>query len=379
MYSICLFRTPRYNWGFFMTSDDDIKYMSLALKLAEKGRGKTSPNPLVGAVIVKNGRIVGQGYHRKAGTAHAEIVALNATRDKAVNATLYVNLEPCCHYGRTRPCTGEIIKAGIKRVVLSMKDPNPLVAGKGVRQLKRAGITVKSGLLKREAERQNEVYLKYIRTGRPFVILKTAQTLDGRIATSSGDSRWITGTKARKLVHQLRAEYDGVAVGGGTVRTDNPRLTVRSVRGENPYRIIVSTHPKFSRSMNIFRNNTDVRTILATSKRAAGDFKMKNLTIWTIKENKDGISLDDLLDKAGQFGLTSLLVEGGRELATSFIRAGLVDKQYLFIAPKIIGKGINAIGRLNIRKMSEALIYKDFYYNCESCAPDMLFVGYPKR
>ncbi len=362
-----------------MASENDKKFLQLALGLAEKGRGRTSPNPLVGAVVVKNSGIVGQGYHKKAGSAHAEVLALTAAGRKAANATLYVNLEPCCHYGRTHPCTGEIIKAGIKRVVFCIKDPNPLVAGKGAIQLRKAGISVTSGILKNEAQRLNEVYLKYIKTDRPFVTLKTAQTLDGRIATTDGNSKWITGVKARKLAHQLRAENDAVAVGSGTVRTDDPQLTVRSVRGENPYRIIVSRQANFSSSLNLFRNNDDARTILATTEKSSNKIKSKNLIVWTIRENKDGLSLDDLLDKAGQFGITSLLVEGGGTLATSFIKAGLVDKHYLGIAPKIVGNGISSVGELNIRTISQAIMFKDFEYDCETYAPDVLFIGYPER
>jgi diaminohydroxyphosphoribosylaminopyrimidine deaminase/5-amino-6-(5-phosphoribosylamino)uracil reductase len=362
-----------------MGSEKDKRFMRLALELAEKSRGRTSPNPLVGAVIVKNGRIVGRGYHKKAGSAHAEINALKAARRYANGATLYVNLEPCCHYGRTSPCTEEIIKAGIKRGVFSIKDPNPLVAGRGAGQLRKAGIDVDFGLLKNEAQNLNEVYLKYIRSGRPFVTLKTAQTLDGRIATTAGNSKWITGTKARKLAHQLRAENDAVVVGSGTVRNDNPQLTVRSVRGNNPYRIIVSRRVNFSGSLKLFKNNDDARTILATTKKSVGKMKAKNLIVWTIRENKDGLSPADLLDKAGQFGITSLLIEGGGALATSFIKAGLIDKHYLFIAPKIIGAGINAVGDLKVRTISRAVMFKKIEYDCKTYAPDMLFVGYPER
>lgn len=365
-----------------MASEKDLTYMRLAHFLAEKGRGKTSPNPLVGAVIVKNNFIVGRGYHKKAGTAHAEIIALKDAGEKARGATLYVNLEPCCHQGRTGPCSVAIIQAGIKRVVISTTDPNPLVGCKGVRQLCKAGVEVKTGVLKKEALKLNEVYFKYIQTGRPFVILKTAQTLDGRIATVTGNSKWITGERARKLAHRLRAENDAVVVGSGTMRSDNPQLTVRSVRGENPYRIIVSRSANFPKKLKLFKNNDDAKTILATTAKAvpaAAKVKSKNLIVWTIKENKDGLSLVDLLDKAGKFGITSLLVEGGGSLATSFLKAGLVDKYYLGIAPKIIGNGISAIGDLNIRTISRAVVFGNCEYYCKTYAPDMLFIGYPKR
>ena len=360
-----------------MAERADERYIRLTLELAEKGRGKTSPNPLVGAVIVKNGRIVGQGYHRKAGTPHAEINALSDAREKARGASLYVNLEPCCHYGRTRPCTGEIIKAGISEVIFSLRDPNPSVNGKGAAQLRRAGIRVRSGLLRKEAEQLNEVYLKYITTGRPFVILKTAQTLDGRIATGSGDSKWVTGEKARKLVHRLRAECDAVAVGAGTVRADNPSLTVRLVKGRNPYRLIVSSHLKFPRTVSLFNDNDDAKTIVATTASSAPRLEAKNLIIWEVRNGKGGLSLEDLLDKAGRFGISSLLVEGGAGLATSFIKSGLVDKHYIFLAPKLIGAGVEAVGDLNIKKMSDAVGYKSMVY-IPGYEPDFLFVGYPE-
>ncbi|UCD95073.1 MAG: bifunctional diaminohydroxyphosphoribosylaminopyrimidine deaminase/5-amino-6-(5-phosphoribosylamino)uracil reductase RibD [Candidatus Zixiibacteriota bacterium] len=360
-----------------MAEKADEKYIRLALELAEKGRGKTSPNPLVGAVIVKSGRIVGQGYHRKAGTPHAEINALSDARENARGASLYVNLEPCCHYGRTQPCTGEIIKAGVRKVIFSLRDPNPPVNGKGAAQLRKAGIRVRSGVLRKEAEQLNEVYLKFITTGRPFVILKTAQTFDGRIATGSGDSKWVTGSKARKLVHRLRAECDAVAVGAGTVRADNPSLTVRLMNGRNPYRLIVSTGLKFPRTISLFNDNDDAKTIVATVENSARKLNVKNLIVWEIKKGKGGLSLDDFLDKAGQFGISSLLVEGGATLATSFIKSGLVDKHYIFLAPKVLGAGIEAVGNLNIRKMSDAIGYKSMAY-IPGYEPDFLFIGYPE-
>ncbi len=215
--------------------------MKMALALAWKGQGKTSPNPMVGAVVVKSGEVVGRGYHHKAGQAHAEVLALRNAAERARGATLYVNLEPCCHFGRTRPCTDAIIEAGIKRVVYSIKDPNPVVNGCGARKLRAAGMEVTSGVGEKEATHLNEIYLKFISTGCPFVILKTAQSLDGRIATITGDSKWISGPEALKFAHRLRAECDAVAIGAGTVKADNPQLTVRLVKGRNPYRIIIVT------------------------------------------------------------------------------------------------------------------------------------------
>ncbi|MCX6825688.1 MAG: bifunctional diaminohydroxyphosphoribosylaminopyrimidine deaminase/5-amino-6-(5-phosphoribosylamino)uracil reductase RibD, partial [candidate division Zixibacteria bacterium] len=201
------------------------KFLRMTLALAEKGRGQTSPNPMVGAVIVKNGKIVGQGYHKKAGGPHAEIIALKQAGGESKGATLYINLEPCCHFGRTNPCTDTIVEAGIREVVYAIKDPNPRMNGQGANMLKKAGLKVSGGYLREDAERLNEAYLKFIRTGRPFVTLKMAQSLDGQIATISGDSKWISGMAARRLAHRLRAENDAVVIGAGTVLTDNPCLT----------------------------------------------------------------------------------------------------------------------------------------------------------
>jgi len=369
---------PMYYWGFLMAANSDKIFMQLALELAANGRGKTSPNPMVGAVLVKNNRIIGQGYHKKAGTPHAEINALKKAGSAARGATLYVTLEPCCHYGRTKPCSVEIIKSGIKRVVFAMKDPNPIVGGKGARQLRQAGLEVKSGILRNEAEKLNEAYIKFITTGHPFVILKTAQTIDGRIASITGDSKWVTGPRSRKMGHQLRAECDAVVVGAGTVRADNPELTVRLTRGKNPYRIILSGSLDFPRSIKLFKNNKDSRTIVATSAYAARDLKIKNMITWEIKKEKSQLSLSDFLKKAGDFGITSLLVEGGSQLATAFLRKRLVDKHYIFMAPRIIGTGFEAVGNLGLKKMADSMNYHDLSIDT-SCEPDILLVGYPER
>ncbi|PKK82890.1 MAG: riboflavin biosynthesis protein RibD [candidate division Zixibacteria bacterium HGW-Zixibacteria-1] len=354
------------------------RFMALALELARQGGGKTSPNPMVGAVIVKNGRIVGRGYHKKAGTPHAEIHALNEAGSKARGGILYVTLEPCCHYGRTKPCADEIIRSGISEVFYSMLDPNPLVSGKGAARFKKAGIKVTSGILRHEAELLNEVYVKYIKTGIPFVILKTAQTLDGRITASGGDSKWITGTKARKMGHQLRAWCDAVAVGGGTARIDNPELTVRLVKGKNPYRIILTHSAKLPKSLKLFGNNNDAKTILATTDRNGNRIKAKNLIVWSIRGKDGKLSLTDFLEKAGQFGITSILIEGGATLATAFLKAGLVDKHYIFMAPKIIGRGIEAVGDLNIKKIGDGIGYNNMSVRTD-LTPDILVIGYPKK
>ena len=360
-----------------MVDKADEIYLKIALELAEKGRGQTSPNPMVGAVVVKDGEMIGQGYHKRAGEPHAEVMALQEACGLAKDATLYVNLEPCCHYGRTSPCTESIISAGIGRVVFCMKDPNPKVNGKGASILRRAGIKVDMGILKKEAMQLNEAYVKFIETGLPFVILKTAQSPDGRIATISGDSRWISCPDSREFAHSLRASADAVAVGAGTVRADNPQLTVRLAKGGNPYRIIISRHPDFSPGINLFAHNGDAKTILATSSSSVKKMKTKNLIVWHIKKNRDGLLLSDFLRKAGEFGIQILLIEGGGRLATSFLRQKLVDRLYFVIAPMIIGRGREAVGELNIRKLIKAIRFESPGFM--PCGDDILFSGYPKR
>lgn len=369
--------TPMKIGDFFMVDKKAERYMALALELARKGEGKTSPNPMVGAVIVKGGRIIGRGFHKKAGTPHAEIHALNQAGPAARGATLYVNLEPCCHHGRTKPCADEIIRAGITEVYYSIKDPNPIVSGKGAAKLRKAGVKVSSGILRKEAEKLNEIYIKNITTGLPFVILKSAQTLDGRIAAAGGDSKWITGVRARKMGHRLRALCDAVAVGGGTARTDDPELTVRMVKGKNPYRIIISESFDLPRSLKLFKNNHDARTIVATSARSANKSRIKNSIVWTIKKNGRRLSVPDFLEKAGRFGVTSILVEGGSELATSFLKDGLVDKHYIFIAPKVIGRGVEAVGDMKIKRPADGIEYENITF-IDNIAPDILIVGYPR-
>jgi diaminohydroxyphosphoribosylaminopyrimidine deaminase/5-amino-6-(5-phosphoribosylamino)uracil reductase len=339
---------------------------------------------MVGAVVVKGRRIVGEGYHRYAGADHAERVALKQAGAKASAATLYVNLEPCCHTGRTGPCTEAIIKAGIRKVVFSVKDPDRRVNGKGAAALRRAGVTVANGLLQAEAQRLNEVYIGYHRNQRPFVILKTAQTVDGRIATATGDSKWISSLPSRKLAHRLRAEVDAVVVGMGTVRKDDPALTVRLVQGKDPYRIIVSRSLRFPRRCRLLDENTDTRTIIATTAGSVRRFsrprraKSGGLIFWTVRKRRDGLlDLHDFLDKANDFGLRSLLVEGGSRLATSFLSEGLVDKYVAFVAPKIVGEGIVAVGQLQVRTLPEAVSLRRF--SVEQSGPDFVFTGYPVR
>ena len=316
---------------------NDKFYIQETLKLAEKGWGRVSPNPMVGAIVVKNDKIIGRGYHKGPGLPHAEVIALNEAGANAKGATLYVNLEPCCHYGRTPPCTKKIIKSNIKTVVASMKDPNPIVNGKGFQQLKEAGLNVRTGILEKEAKKLNESYIKYITHKIPFVILKAAITLNGKITYR--DEKYLTSKESLKYVHHLRNGVDAILVGVNTVLKDNPYLNIRF---EKPVKaakkIILSTHSKLTGKENIF--NTEGEVIVASTEPKN---KLLNASLWHFTPKNNKIPLDQLLTKAGEEGITSILVEGGREVFTSFIRENLADKYYFFIAPKIAGKEMDFI------------------------------------
>jgi diaminohydroxyphosphoribosylaminopyrimidine deaminase/5-amino-6-(5-phosphoribosylamino)uracil reductase len=381
-YACVLPITPILVRGFFVADVSDRLFMFRALDLARRARGRTSPNPMVGAVIVKNGHIIAEGFHHGKGQPHAEVVALKKAGRKARGATVYVNLEPCCHTGCTGPCADALIKAGVARVVYSSIDPNPLVSGKGDRKLRRAGIKVERGLLRREAEELNEAYYCYHRLGRPFVTLKMAQTVDGRIATRTGDSQWISSPASLKLAHRLRAENDAVMVGAGTVRADNPALTVRLVKGRNPYRIVVAGRQPLSRESKVVKKNDDQRTIVGAvpkvARKIAEDTRLNGLTIWDVEPDRSGRPDPvDLMKKAAVFGLQSILVEGGSALATSLLRAHLVDKIILVIAPKLIGEGKSSIGDLGIRRLSKAIRLRSVRVDCSG--DDFVVVGYPEH
>lgn len=371
--------TPRAEWGFLMAVRSDEKYMQRALQLAAIGVGRTSPNPAVGAVLVKSGRVIGEGYHAGPGKNHAEIEAIKQAKGRAKGATLYVTLEPCCHQGRTAPCTEAIIAAGIKRVIAAVKDPNPIVNGRGVRTLRRKGVEVTLGLSGKEARALNEPYFFYHEKQRPLVIVKSAHSLDGRIATKTGDSKWITSKEARRYAHQLRAEVDAVIVGAETVRTDDPKLTVRHVKGKQPYRIVVTSSGKLPANCHLLQDNENKQTIVATTeqgiKRLNRVLKNSDTTVWLVKERRGRIDLNSLLQAAYRFGFQSLLVEGGAALATSFWKARLVDIYLSIMAPIVIGDGVDAIGDLGIKSVQEALRFKDTELNM--LGDDLLFVGRP--
>jgi len=350
-----------------LTREFDQHCMRLALDLACKSDGQTSPNPVVGAVVVKSGEVVAKGYHKRAGLPHAEIIALNKAGSKARGADLYVNLEPCCHYGRTPPCTEAIIAAGIKRVVLGIRDPNRLVSGRGIRFLRKQGVEVVNGVLKRDCEKLNEPFIKYITTGRPWVILKSAFSLDGKIATRTGDSRWITGSKARDYVHRLRSRVDAVLVGAETVRVDDPQLTVRPKKKgmRNPARVIVAGKRSISISAKIFNNAHKERVIYATSSRLSLVQKKKlqkiGVEILLIKSKRGQVDLPLLMDKLGKMEITSIMIEGGSEVSSNALKEKLVDKVIYFLAPKIIG-GKNApspVGGQGIAKIKDFIQVKD--------------------
>lgn len=350
------------------------KYMDLAIKLAEKGKGLTSPNPMVGCIIVKRGRIVGKGWHKKAGTEHAEILAIQDAGKKAINSTMYVNLEPCSHWGRTPPCTERIVEAGVREVIIGMEDPNPLVDG--FKELKFRGLKTKIGILEKEAKKLNEAYLKYMRTKKPFVIIKVAMSADGRIATKTGDSKYITSKEARAYVHQLRTEVDAVMVGLNTVLRDNPELTPRLVKGKDSMKIVVDSTLKIPKNSNLMKNPAKliVATTSKASKNAVKKLQQKGVTIIMTKSKNGMVDLQDLVKQLGRHEITSVMIEGGSELNSTAIKAGVVDKIFIFTAPKIIGNGLGAIGNLGINKIDNAINLKNSV--AKKIGNDILIEGY---
>ena len=338
----------------------DEDYMKQALKLARKGLGKTSPNPMVGAVIVINDRIISQGYHQRYGGNHAEVNAFQNARENLNGATLYVTLEPCSYYGKTPPCVDAIIHNHIGRVIIGALDPNPQVNGRGVSILNQHGIETKVGVMEAECRDLNEAHFKFVTTGLPLVTLKFAQTLDGRIATATGDSRWISSDKFRRLAHQLRATHDAVMVGIDTVLADNPQLTVRLVKGRNPTRVILDSKLRIPLDAEVVKNKEVASTIIATTPHAdekkLSRLREMGIEVLVVKEDKNGeVDLRHLLSTLGKREISSVLVEGGAGVITSLLHQNLADKLVVAIAPKIMGKGIEAVGELNIREVSQTL------------------------
>ncbi len=340
----------------------DELYMKRALQLAQEGAGYTSPNPMVGAVIVKEGRIIGEGYHPRFGDKHAEVMAIENATESVEGATLYCNLEPCCNtiVGKKTPaCSLRLIQENIRRVVIATLDPNPFMQGHGVQRLRQAGIEVTIGVLAEEATRLNESYFKFIQTGEPFVHLKIAQTLDGRIATRSGDSRWITDETARRMVHQWRATHDAVLVGIGTVLKDNPRLTVRHVEGRQPWRVVLDTHLRIPLEAHLVTDEWRERTIIFHSEAADPQkqqaLQQRGVRLLTVPVTDSGLSLDAVLQQLKSLNIAAVLVEGGQRVFTRWIAERRFDKLSVFIAPRIMGEGVAAIGDLGIDSVADTI------------------------
>jgi diaminohydroxyphosphoribosylaminopyrimidine deaminase/5-amino-6-(5-phosphoribosylamino)uracil reductase len=363
--------------GDFLSYDE--KYMRLAMQLAGNAIGRTSPNPLVGAVIVKDNRVVGCGWHRKAGTPHAEVHALNQAGELAQGADVYVTLEPCAHYGKTPPCAKALVEAKVKNVYGGLLDVNPKVAGKGFKILEDAGIHVEYGFLQDELRKQNEAFFKWIEHKKPFVVLKAAMTLDGKIATATGQSKWITNETSRAYGYKLRDIYDGIMVGINTVIEDNPMLTARVDGGKNPIRIVVDSSLKIDINANVVQDKS-AKTIVATTDKADKDKILKlqaqNVDVIVVdKDENDKVDIEKLLNILGQQNICSILVEGGATLSGSFVAKKLVDKVYFFIAPKIVGgkEAKTPVAGTGILNLQEALALKDI--QIEKLEEDILIIG----
>jgi diaminohydroxyphosphoribosylaminopyrimidine deaminase / 5-amino-6-(5-phosphoribosylamino)uracil reductase len=366
-------------WKGGVRVKQDEYYMRFAIELAKAGIGQTSPNPVVGAVVVKNGEIVGFGAHLKAGEPHAEVHALRMAGEKAKDATVYVTLEPCSHYGKTPPCADLLIEKEVKRVVVATTDPNPLVAGKGIAKLRQAGIEVDVGVLKQEADELNQVFFHYIATKTPFVTLKYASSLDGKIATKTGESKWITSKEARLDSHRYRAVHDAILVGVNTVIADDPSLTVRlSERRKNPVRIILDTHLRTPLNAKIINDGEAETWIVVGSEvkeAKIAEYAHKHAQILKMSEPK--IQIRDLLNILGEKQITSLFVEGGAEVHGSFIEAKAVNQVVAYVAPKIIGgkAAPSPIGGSGFAQMADVMNLK--IKSVETIGPDLKIVALP--
>jgi len=346
-----------------MTIERDAGYMRRAVKLAARAQGRTSPNPMVGAVVVRGDEVVGEGYHRRVGTDHGEIVALKAAGKRARGAELFVNLEPCCHQGRTGPCTEALIRAGVKRVVVGMKDPNPLVNGKGIRRLRRKGMEVISGVLEGECRELNAAFICYITNRRPLVTFKSAVTLDGKVATRGGHSRWVTGKEAKVAGHRMRDTLDAIAVGVGTVLGDDPTLTCRDVRGgRDPMRVVVDSKLRtpVTAKVGCAAEGSAAPTLIFTTDKAAKR-RERNLTaagaeVIRVADELGKVDVSAVLEELANRELITLMLEGGPRLAGAFWQNGLVDRVVAFVAPKILGdpRGMSMVAGPGVELMTEA-------------------------
>jgi len=357
-----------------MAENKDKIWMQRALSLAEKGRGYVSPNPMVGSVIVSEaGDIIGEGYHQKYGKEHAEVLAINSVKDRTLlkNAIIYITLEPCAHHGKTPPCAPMIADLPFKRAVVAMQDPFSEVNGKGLEILRKSGIKVDVGVLEEEAKQLNEAWLHYVRFSRPFVTLKIAQTADGYIAAPNGDSKWISSKESRTEVHRWRSRSDAVLVGRNTAMYDNPSLTVRMVEGRQPTRVVVDGPLELPRNLNLFSDQYEEKTIIVTHNKAKAKevadpmFKMLQSNyfrgeILLVDEHDGHSDQKQMIERLADSGITSLLIEGGRDLSTSLLKAGLVDRLQLFISPKLLGGGTKSIQGLGTNRMEDMVPFKTF-------------------
>ncbi|MCP3876066.1 MAG: bifunctional diaminohydroxyphosphoribosylaminopyrimidine deaminase/5-amino-6-(5-phosphoribosylamino)uracil reductase RibD [Desulfobacteraceae bacterium] len=363
----------------------DYDYMQQALSLARKAKGFTSPNPCVGAVVVKDSKVVGQGFHHAAGLAHAEVEAIDDAGSKAKDATIYVTLEPCNHFGKTPPCTHKIINAGIKKVVVGCKDPNPNVCGGGIKYLKDNGIEVVSGVLEEEAKTLIEAFIWYIQNDKkPFVILKCAATLDGAIATFTGDSKWITNEKSRGYAHKIRHEVDAILIGSGTLHADNPSLTSRiaGIETKDPVRIILDTQLSIKKDAKVLTQDSTAKTIIVTAPGVPDDKKAfiedKGAKILEVSLKDQRLDLNELMIKLGQMSILSLLIEGGSMVAGSALTSGIVNKVLYFLAPKLLGSsdGIPVFEGRGPKLIKDAFNLKGV--NITQFENDILVKGYLK-
>jgi len=362
-----------------------IPFMKVALREARKGLGRTSPNPAVGAVLVRDGRIIAKGYHRRAGSPHAEVEVLRQVGRCLPGDTLYVTLEPCNHYGRTPPCTEAILRSGVRRVVVGKKDPNPQVVGGGCDILAQQGVEVITGILEEECQRLNEAYVTFCLKGRPFVIFKSSLTLDGWSATSTGHSTWVTGEKARLRVHRMRDQVDGIMVGVGTVLADNPRLTTRLPhrRGKDPHRIVVDTHLRTPKEARILRADSPAKTYLVVGSEVeehrCRSFQTAQVEVIRCSTREGRIDLRRLMDILARMGFCSLLVEGGATLGGSLYREGLIDKYCIFKAGKLLGgdDGVPMLRGKGPVDMGHCLRLRDM--RVRRFGEDFMVTGYPAR
>lgn len=370
-----------------MSVKNDKFWMAETLELAKKGMGFVSPNPMVGCIILnEDGEIIGKGYHERYGKAHAEVNAIESVKNQAdlLNATVYVSLEPCAHFGKTPPCADLLASLPLKKVVIAMEDPNPLVAGKGIQKLRDSGILVDVGILQTQAESLNESFLHFIKTRRPFITLKWAQTLDGYVAAADGSSQWITGKEARTLVHKWRSEYDAVLVGRNTALLDNPALTVRHVEGRQPKRIVLDGPGSLPKDLRLFCDQHEEKTIVVTTNPKHFEPIDPILAIMSgsafrgtrivVPQKENHVDLEIAFEKLGELGIASILVEAGSDLASALIKQNLIDKIECFIAPKLLGNGTRALKNLGVSRIQEAIEFRKTEW--KQIGDDFLFTAY---